>query len=218
MLNSRNAGLLGVAVCIIFWVAMLILGALRPSYSQLVNDISELGAIGTPNAIVWNIVGFIIPGLCLALVGERLALVIDRRRKRAASLARWLLFLFGLGIAGQGVFPAVMENGVPVITSWRTQAHLLVSVLSGLAWIAGLILLIAPMRRNPQWRNWYLVNVIAILVVIAGSFARGGRLPDGSIQRIVDAIVFAWFLLMSVRLIRIGSVKEAGTRAALEHA
>jgi hypothetical membrane protein len=205
--NDRNAGIVGVAACVIFWTGMLVLGALRPSYSQWTNDISELGAIGTPNAVVWNIVGFIIPGLCLAFVSRRLGIAIDSEGTRSGRLATWLLPLFGVGVAGQGLFPALLENGAPVIMSWHTRVHLIISLVSGLAWVSGLLLLIMPMRRNADWRSLYVANVAAVLLVIVGSFGRGSGLPDGLVQRIVDAVVFTWFLLMSVRLVQLGTRK-----------
>ena len=77
MINSRIAGILGIAGAVVFWVGMLIFGSLRESYSQSVNDISELGAIGTPNAALWNVVGFVVPGFCLAVVGRAIADTID---------------------------------------------------------------------------------------------------------------------------------------------
>lgn len=201
-MNSRIAGILGIAGCVVFWVGMLILGSLRESYSQAANDISELGAIGTPNAVVWNVVGFMVPGFCLAVVGRAVADRIDTKQGRAGRVAAWLLPLFGLGVAGQGLFPARMVNGVAVITSWHTRTHLIISLISGFAWLIGVLLLVAPMRRNPEWGRWYLVNIAAVLLVIIGSFGRGGGLPDGLVQRVVDAIVFAWFGVVSIKLIR----------------
>jgi len=204
MANQRWAGILGIAGCAIFWVALIILGSLRASYSQSVNDISELGAIGTPNAAVWNVVGFIVPGLCLAVVGKAIVDTIDVHRSRWGRAATWLLPLFGLGVAGQGLFPAVMVDGAPVITSWHTRAHLIVSILSGIAWLFAVVLLIVPMRRRAEWRRWYPINVAAVLLVLVVSSGRGGALPDGVVQRVGDAIVFAWFVLMSIRLIWAG--------------
>ena len=203
IINSRIAGILGIVGCVIFWVGMLILGSLRESYSQAINDISELGAIGTPNAALWNVLGFIVPGLCLAVVGRAIADTIDTQQGRSGRVAAWLLPLFGLGVAGQGLFPALMANGVPVITSWHTRTHLIISLISGFAWLVGVLFLIAPMRRNAEWGRWYLINIAAVLLAIIGSLGRGG-LPDGLVQRVVDAIVFAWFVIISIKLIRDG--------------
>jgi hypothetical membrane protein len=73
-------GFLGIAACVVFWAASFVLGALRPSYSHSLNTISELGARGTPNAIWWNVVGFIVPGLLLALAGGVIAQSIASNR------------------------------------------------------------------------------------------------------------------------------------------
>jgi len=202
MVNHRSAGIIGFAGCFIFWVGLFVFGGLRNSYSHLVNDISELGAIGTPNASAWNVLGFVIPGLCLAVAGRAIADAAGTNKTRSGRIAAWSLPLFGLGVAGQGVFPALMINGVPVITSWHTTAHLMISLISGLAWILAVLFLIAPMRRNSEWRRWYPINIAAVLLVIVGSFSRAGGLPDGLAQRAVDAIVFVWFILMSIRLIQ----------------
>ena len=102
-----------------------------------------------------------------------------------------------------------MVNGVPVITSWRTRTHLIISLISGFAWLIGVLLLIAPMRRNPEWSRWYLINIAAVLLAIVGSFGRGGGLPDGLVQRVVDAIVFAWFVVVSIKLIQVSGKSVA---------
>lgn len=86
--------------------------------------------------------------------------------------------LFGLRASGQGLFPTLMAKGVPIIASWPTRTHLIISLFSGFAWLIGGLLLITPMRRNPEWRRWYLINIAAVLFAIVGSFGRGGG-PTG---------------------------------------
>jgi hypothetical protein len=127
---------------------MIIFGSLRSSYSQSLNDISELRAIGTPNAAAWNVVGFMIPGLCLAIAGRSIARAIGANRSRSGRMAAGLLPLFGVGVAGQGLFPALMTNGIPVITSWQTRTHLIISLLSGVAGLVGVLLLTGPMSAT----------------------------------------------------------------------
>jgi len=135
-------------------------------------------------------------------VGRAIADTIDTKQGRSGRVAAWLLPLFGLGVSGQGLFPALVVNGIPVITSWHTRTHLIISLISGFAWLIGVLLLIAPMKRNPEWARWSLINIAAVVLTIVGAFGRGGSLPDGLVQRVVDAIVFAWFVVMSIKLIR----------------
>ena len=204
MVTIRNAGFLGIGACVLFWSAVLIFGALRPSYSHAANKISELGALGTPNATLWNLIGFIVPGLLLAVAGGTIAVSVGSKRSRTHTLARWLLVISGLAIAGQGVFAAEMANGVAVITSWHTKGHFIMSLISAIAWIIGALLLVAPMKRNPDWRGWRPISIAFVVLAVAGVFTLQGRLPDGLAQRIVDAIYFGWFVSLSLRLVQLG--------------
>ena len=83
------------------------------------------------------------------------------------------------------------------------------SSISGIAWIIGALLLVAPMKRNPDWRGWRIISVTLVLMAVAGVFTLQGKLPDGLAQRIVDAIYFVWFVSMSFRLIQLGDKRSA---------
>ena len=203
MSRLRTRAVLGLAGCALFWTSLLVLGAIRPGYSHVVNAISELGARGTPHAVLWNVFGFIIPGVLLALAGHAIGTSVRARRAQSGGLARALLVVFGLTIAGQGLIPAVMSNGELVTTSWSTTGHLVMSLVSGAAWLAALALLIAPMKRSPQWRGWQVADIGAILLVIVLAFIPGRRLPGGLAQRLADAVVLGWFVAASAWLIRL---------------
>jgi hypothetical membrane protein len=212
MTNTRVSGFLGIAACVEFWGASFVLGALRPSYSHSVNTISELGARGTPNAAVWNIVGFIVPGLLLALVGGAIAQSIGREKSVLRTLSTALLVLSGLAIAGQGVIPAEMTNGVADITSPYTRGHFISSLVSGAAWVIGVLLLIGPMKRSPEWRRWRIVSVVLVVLTLSASIVLRGALPDGLAQRLGNGVFFTWFVLTSLKLMRLG-----GDRSAVVH-
>jgi hypothetical protein len=59
------------------------------------------------------------------------------------------------------------------------------------------------MQRHPDWRGLTYLNVTLVVATLVESFALRGRLSDALVQRIAGAIYFAWFVVMSVRLIRI---------------
>jgi hypothetical membrane protein len=108
-MNERVAGLAGVAAVAVFWIALFAFAASYPRYSHSTKAISELGVFGAPHALAWNVIGYIVPGMLLAICGAGLATAIDRSGRRTAFY--WLLVVSGLGLAGTGVFPAEMRDG-----------------------------------------------------------------------------------------------------------
>jgi hypothetical membrane protein len=200
-MNRRGVGSLGLAAWVMFWAASVVLAALRPSYSHVVNTTSELGAVGTPHATTWNVLGFIIPGTLLAIVGATISRAVNVEPSASRILATVLLVLSGLAIAGQGVFPAEMTNGVADVTSASTRAHLISSLVSGAAWAIGALLLVGPLRRNPRWQRLSFVGLALVVLALVASFALRGALPDGLAQRVGNAFFCTWFVLMSLKLI-----------------
>jgi hypothetical protein len=213
-MNSRNAGFLGVGACVVFWLALLIFGSLRPSYSQSDKRHERIGCDWYAECDAVEICGIHPSGLVLSGSRQGDCRSASAIRTRLARLTTWLLSPYLELGRRSGVFPALIVNGVPVIASWHTRAHLIVGLISGIAWVVGILLLIIPMKRNPEWGRWYLVNVAAVLLVIVGSFGRGSGLPDGLVQRVVDAIVFAWFALMSIKLIQVGGAGKVSRHRA----
>src|SRR5262245_48829352 len=199
MNEARAAGFLGIAAAVICWSALLVFGALRPSYSHTTNAVSELGAIGYPHALSWNLIGFIAPGILLAIAGGAIATSVEARPRR--SVAFWLLVISGLAFAGTGLSPAEIENGVALVTSPFTKGHFIMSLIHGIAWLIAALLLVRPMQRHPGWRNLTYVNVSLVVATLVAAFALRGRLSDALVQRIAGAIYFGWFVVMSARLI-----------------
>ena len=117
-MNRPQIGFLGIGAGILFWSASVILAELRPSYSHVVNTISELGAIGTP--------------------------------ERRAMECCW------------------------------------------------------PMKRNPNWQGLYIVSVVLVVLTLAAALSLRGALPDGLAQRIGNAFFWAWFVVMSLKLVSLG--------------
>jgi hypothetical membrane protein len=182
-----------------------VLAAFRPSYSHVVNTLSELGAVGTPYATGWNVLGFIVPGALLALAGATIARAANPEPSPSRTLATVLLVLCGLAVAGQGLMPAEMANGVADVTSASTRGHFISSLVSGAAWALGALLLVGPMKRNPNWRSLYIASAVLVVLTLLASFTLRGTLPDGLAQRIGNAFFCVWFILMSLKLIRLES-------------
>jgi hypothetical membrane protein len=202
-MTRRHIGFLGIGAWVLFWAASVALAAFRPSYSHVVNTISELGAVGTPHASAWNVLGFIIPGVLLAITGAAIARAVNPEPSQSRTLATVLLVLSGLAVAGQGIMPAEMVDGVADVTSTSTRGHFISSLISGLAWAVGALLLVGHMKRNPDWRSLYVASAVLVALALVASFALRGTLPDGLAQRIGNAFFCAWYILMSLKLVRL---------------
>lgn len=188
----------GVIATLTFWGALYMFAALYPGYTHFHKAISELGAFGAPNALAWNLVGFIIPGILLAVCGSGIAMRVDGRQ----TSLYWLLILSGLGFSGAGVFPAVMQDGSPSMESAWTMGHVVMSFVSGFPWVFASAILVLHVRRSPDWRHLTSVCLVLSLLAIASLLTNvaGRGLPylaenPGLVQRVAFAFYFAWFVI-----------------------
>ena len=208
-MNRRAVGYLGLATVALFWCALLIFGALRPNYSHVVDTISELGAADTPYSFLWNMIGFEFFGVLLAFVGAIIAREVIQTPSVLRAVATALLAIAGLAVAGQGLFPAEMVDGVAAVTSSSTRAHFVSSLISGAAWILGAFVLVRPMSRNPDWQGLRVVSVVLVVFVFVASLTLRGVLPDGLAQRIGSVFFCLWYVVMSVQLLSLGGASQS---------
>ena len=206
-MTERQAGLAGILAFLAFWTALFAFAAARSDYAHSTKAISELGVIGAPHALAWNLIGFIVPGVLLALCGAGLATAIDGKR----SLLWWLLVASGLGFAGTGIFPAEMHNGSPLMQSPLTIGHVLATFVSAFPWMIAAFLLVLRAKHKPDWPHLRVVALVLALVCLLGLFARA--LPafeyrPGLGQRASFLPYFAWYLVMSFYLLRSASTRK----------
>lgn len=189
----------GVIATLIFWSALLVFASLYPGYTHFHKAISELGAFGAPNALAWNLIGFIIPGILLAVCGSRIAIRVDDRR----TSLYWLLILSGLGFAGAGIFPAEMKDGSPFMASAWTRAHIIMSFVSGFPWVVASAILVLHVKRSAHWKHLtgacLILSFLSIASLLTNIAGRG--LPflaenPGLVQRIAFAFYYLWFLIV----------------------
>jgi hypothetical protein len=199
-IDARRAWACSVLAAAVFWTALAVFGAVRSDYSQLTKAVSELGAVDAPHALAWNLLGFIVPGALLAACGVAIATVVDGR----GGALRWLLAGSGVAFAGTGVFPAVMQDGSPVMDAPLTVGHVVMLLLSSLLWLIAIGVLLRKIRREPRLRR--LLTPLVIVSVIALSGLAANVLHDaipplayrpGLAQRLGFAGYFLWFVSLS---------------------
>lgn len=199
-MTERLAGVAGIGACVVFWIALFAFAAARSDYSHATKAISELGVLGAPHALAWNLIGFIVPGILLAICGAGLASAIDGTK----GVLWWLLVLAGAGFAATGFLPAEMRNGSPLMESPLTVGHIAASFLATIPWAIATFVLVVRAKLRPDWRHLRVLGAVLALVGIFGLLARA--LPafeyrPGLGQRTGFAAYFAWYLVMSFYLL-----------------
>jgi hypothetical membrane protein len=76
-LNERQirkaGGLLGLSSVIVFVGSLVVFGNLNENFSFVNDFVSKLGAYGEPNALWWNLLGFVLVGILLIRFGTAYA-------------------------------------------------------------------------------------------------------------------------------------------------
>jgi hypothetical membrane protein len=206
MMDSRVRllALGGVAGPVLFATLVVVCGALRPGYSHVHQFISELGATGTPNATLMNVVGFLPAGLLLAGFGVSLARSFPRRGLTLAAAV--CIAVFGLGHVAAGVYSC--DPGCPLEgVSWQARVHDRVSLLAFLAGIAGVALWARVFRRLPTWRSLAtysaISSVIALGLLIGFGLSTQTRVFTGAWQRLFIGTLYLWCVVVGVRVFRL---------------
>ncbi len=143
-----------------FVLALLGFGAALPGYAAVLHPVALLGARGTPHALGFNLLGFVLPGvLAMALAVALLQrLPVTGWRVRIGGQ---LLLLSGLGFAALGVRPLDPADLDGRASQWHASAWLLwlVAAVAGLG-LSGLGLR-ASVSPALGWRALACAGVVA---------------------------------------------------------
>lgn len=202
---NRKIGLLAMFSPLLFAAVYLTMSSMRPEYSHLTKAISELGSLDAPRAWAWNIFGYMIPGLLVALLG----LGIRNRfaTTRGALLPAVALVASGLFMTLSGVFPGDFDNR----TSTTMIVHTVGSLGCFVAFLVAAFSLPRIMRQAREWRPLVWPSLALAFTSILTGFLRSGNAP-GLGQRLGFACFFLWVALIGYALCRDpwqGGVKEA---------
>jgi hypothetical membrane protein len=185
----------GILAPIIFLVAILGFAAVRPDYSHATNAVSELGVVGAPNGLAWNLIGFILVGGLITCFAAGLHQGIHPVER--SKVGPILIGLSGLGFAAAGIFPADMEN----LSSFSTTMHIVTSTISFFAFIPGTFFMARRMMHDPAWRAMAVVSIVLGLLAIGTMGLRASDVPPGLSQRASFGVYLLWVEIMAIRLL-----------------
>lgn len=186
--KNKIVGSIGLCSVLLFAFALITFGNLNPGFDFMNDYISKLGAKGEPNALRFNIIGFITVGLLLSTFGLSYGKIL---KDKILSI---LLALFGLGFAFTAI-PANLEMSTTSVSKSHT-----VAICLGLAcWLFSLSRLGSNQKLKFSIRN--RANITAVLIVISMIGFVLGFWTIPITHRLVFGIVFGWTAISSVGLL-----------------
>ena len=187
-IEGKTVGILGLSSVLILFITLLVFGFLNSQFSFTDDFISKLGAKGEPNALLFNLFGFITDGILLFAFGLSYGFLL---RDKLLSV---LLSIFGLGF-GFTAIPTDMHLSDSVLS----KAHM-VSICLGLAfWLFGLARLGYNVNLENKIRDRANFSARVLIISIFGVVIDLWSIPTA--HRLVFGIVFGWTTFTSLELI-----------------
>lgn len=198
--TSRHLAFAGIVGPVVWWLLVIVNGAITPEYSHLSDYISTLGAVDAPHAFV-QVINFAVLGSAI------LALTLgihhwfgDGRRPRFGT---FLLGMFGFGVILAGVFPE--DPAAP--GSLSNVLHNLVSIIAFIAGIGGIGLVSRRIGADSQWPSYrfepigtFVIVFVTFVVFISSVFSSSAFV--GLTQRLFIGVMTLWLEVQSLRLYR----------------
>jgi len=207
----RWFALSGPAGPVLFAAVVVICAAMRPGYSHVDQFISELGASGTPNALVMNAAGFLPTGTLIVVFGLSLVALLPGRPVFRVSGV--LVGLFGLGLLTAGLVPCA-----PGCPQDPPSLHDGISVAGFISALVGIGACAYGFRSTPRWqRLWFYSAVssgIGLCILVALASSLDSRSLTGLWQRLLAGTLFLWCAVVGIKVFRNGSPPRSARAGA----
>lgn len=190
---KRMSSLAGPAAVLVFVAALVGFGLALHGYSQLAHPVAVLGAKGVPNALGFNLLGFVLAGGLAAVVALDL-------RRRLPGDAGWtlrvgaqLVLLSALGFAAMGLLPLDPED----LDNPASSLHATAWMLWWVAFVPGALLVALGLRGRAPWRTLARTSVAVALLVLFVALLAVELMPAGVAQRIGYLGWLGWLCVAS---------------------
>ena len=167
--------------------ALVLAGVGLPEYSHRLHPVALRGATGVPDAWLFNVAAFVLPGLLLAWAGQSLGAAL-REGRWGVRIGLTLVQLSALAFALQGALPLDPEH----LDTGASRLHAVAWALWWIAFVPGTLLLALSAKRGLGFAAACLA--VAVLLPLFGVLAP----VDGWVgfeQRLALALWFCWWLL-----------------------
>ncbi|MFD0739535.1 DUF998 domain-containing protein [Lysobacter koreensis] len=173
----RHAGWLAAACCAL---AAWAFGHALAGYSHAQYPLAFLGARGFPQALAFNLLGFVVPGALAAAAAMALRARLPGDARWPARIGARLLMLSALAFAAQGLLPLDPDDLDGPRSQWHATAWTLWWIAAG----TGAALLGGGLWRRSGWRALAGMALASSVLVVVVALAPPGLWPAGIGQRI----------------------------------
>lgn len=199
---NRTARAVAWVAALLFASCVILFGSVLEGYSQTLHPIALLGAQGIARAPVFNLMGFVLPGLLLAFVGWRLREAQPANAPWSLRIGAWLVMLSALAFGMQGVLRLDPQD----LEAAGSRLHASAWTLWWVAFAAGAILIAIGRWRGgdgsfPAWTN-VLAATVLVMLALLGPLV----MPAAIAQRAAFALWFLWWLALARAARQAGSV------------
>ena len=185
----------GIIAPVLLFLTIIILGFLNPDYSHIIEGISGLGAVGEPNAIVMNFIGFFIIGILIMFFSFGIHKGINQGKESKTGMV--FLFLCGVFWVLIGLFP------IGAVNSFSERVHGLAAFFSFLSGGIGIMIISRKFKKDAYWKKYSLYSLLSGLIIITGVLFLGRLgIYGGLNQRIFLAVLFLWIELTAINLLK----------------
>jgi hypothetical protein len=172
----------------LFTVAVITFGARLDGYSQTLHPVALLGAKGFPNALAFNVIGFMLPGVLAAFVAVSLRASLPAQATWPLRVGAQLLLLAGLAFAAMGLWPLDISD----LENSASQKHGTAWMLWCMAFaVAGLMLALGWARIGDGRAKW---TFVAVFFALIAEFFLSTLIAPGIAQRLAFAVWWVWLI------------------------
>lgn len=179
-----------------FAVTLLAVAARVPAYRHALQPPALLGATGMPDALAWNLLGFVVPG---ALAAIALQAVHEALRGDGvmARIGANLLGVSALAFAAQGLLPLRLGQAVDTGTA---RMHVVAWMAWWLAALAGFGMVALGARGR---RALAIAALLAAVAMAVALHAAAVPIAGGVRERLALAAWFGWIACASAAAWRV---------------
>ena len=189
---NRSSRMAGDTALLMFIVAAAIFGAMFDAgdggFSQRTHPLAWLGAQGVARATLFNLCGFVLPGLLAAVALWPLRPALPADARWSARIGAQLVLLSAIAFAAQGVLPLDLQD----MDGAASGLHAAAWTIWCLSFTTGAFALAWGLRGNPPHPAIPMICIVAGSIVPLLAFVAPLWIPNAFAQRAAFVLWLGW--------------------------